>query len=121
MSICCMLRQPGQLYSTYQTASTIDYAAQLFVDMGFTGANTSISFVIANAGLNFIATYVAFTVFAIVALISRELTHRFPALYLIEKAGRRTLLVFGGIGITLSHIMITVLLKVSEVDPAAAW
>ena len=69
--------------------------------MGFNGADSSTSFVIANAAINFLAT--------------------FPALYFVEKAGRKTLLVYGGIGIALSHILVTVCLKAAQTNPSAAW
>jgi len=77
------------------------YAGSLFQEMGFNGADSSTSFVIANAAINFLAT--------------------FPALYLIERVGRKSLLIYGGMGIALSHILITVCLKASQSNPSASW
>ncbi|TPX52967.1 hypothetical protein SeMB42_g01079 [Synchytrium endobioticum] len=77
------------------------YAASLFTDMGFHNAASSTTFVIVNAAINFVAT--------------------FPALYLVETAGRRQLLIWGGVGITVSHILVTSCLKASENNPSAAW
>ncbi|TPX38358.1 hypothetical protein SmJEL517_g00345 [Synchytrium microbalum] len=78
------------------------YAGSLFQDMGFSHAESSTSFIIANAAINFLAT--------------------FPALYLVERAGRKTLLVVGGIGIAISHTMVTICLKISQNgNPSVAW
>ncbi|TPX38101.1 hypothetical protein SmJEL517_g00336 [Synchytrium microbalum] len=78
------------------------YAGTLFQDMGFSHAESSTSFVIANAGINFLAT--------------------FPALYLVERVGRKTLLIVGGAGIAFSHTMVTICLKISQNgNPSVAW
>ncbi|KAJ3075817.1 hypothetical protein HK102_005528 [Quaeritorhiza haematococci] len=59
------------------------YAGDLFGRMGFGNANATVGFVIANSFINFIST--------------------FPGMYLIERMGRRKLLIFGGFGMGIAH------------------
>ena len=44
-----------------------------------------------------------------------------PGMFLIDRVGRKTLLVIGGIGIAVSHAMICTFVKLSEVNPSYGW
>jgi MFS family permease len=69
--------------------------------MGFADATHSIPFVIANSMINFLAT--------------------FPGMYFIERLGRRKLLIYGGIAMTISHLMVCVFTGLSKGSAVFAW
>ncbi|KAJ3059187.1 hypothetical protein HK102_010109, partial [Quaeritorhiza haematococci] len=78
------------------------YAGDLFSRMGFGNANATIGFVIANSFINFIST--------------------FPGMYLIERVGRRKLLVWGGFGMGTSHFCVCLFTGLSKGGSAfLAW
>ena len=64
------------------------YAAKLFQGMGFDMMQSSVIFVIVNAAINFFATI--------------------PGMYLVEKIGRKMLMVIGGFAMGISHFLICV-------------
>ncbi|TPX40513.1 hypothetical protein SeMB42_g05967 [Synchytrium endobioticum] len=70
------------------------YVGKLFQDMGFDAESSSTYFVVINAFVNFLSTI--------------------PALYLIERLGRRNLLLGGAVGITLSHIMVCICSRLAQ-------
>ncbi|KAJ3084961.1 hypothetical protein HK102_000449 [Quaeritorhiza haematococci] len=70
------------------------YAGDLFGRMGFGNANSTIGFVIANSFINFIAT--------------------FPGMYLIERMGRRKLLIVGGFGMGIAHFCVCLFTGLSK-------
>jgi len=72
--------------------------------MGFGAANSSITFVIINALINFLAT--------------------FPGMWLVENIGRKKMLVYGGIGMSISHFGIALFYGLSTthiLQPSLAW
>lgn len=77
------------------------YGASLFDALGLEGAGGSVAFVLVNNAINIIATL--------------------PGLYLIEKFGRRWLMIVGGVGIAVSHILVTVFGEVSRVNQPVGW
>ncbi|KAJ3078641.1 hypothetical protein HK102_004347 [Quaeritorhiza haematococci] len=70
------------------------YAGDLFSRMGFGNANATVGFVIANSFINFIST--------------------FPGMYLIERVGRRKLLIWGGFGMGIAHFCVCLFTGLSK-------
>jgi len=78
------------------------FGSFLFEQMGFPSAQSSVVFVIVNSFINFVAT--------------------FPGMWLIEKIGRRSLLLYGGVLMAISHFLITLFVGLSfHVDTGLAW
>jgi len=78
------------------------YGTTLFANMGFPKADSSIAFVITDNFINFIAT--------------------FPGMWLIERAGRRSLLIWGGFIMATAHFMVCLFVALSDnVKPSCAW
>ncbi|KAJ3221401.1 hypothetical protein HK099_003548 [Clydaea vesicula] len=70
------------------------YASDLFKGMGFDYATASTKLNIINAAINIVGT--------------------FPGMYLIERIGRRRLLIFGGLGMGISHYMVCLFIGLSK-------
>ncbi|GAU89752.1 hypothetical protein RvY_02263 [Ramazzottius varieornatus] len=70
------------------------YAAKLFTDMGFAEFDASVTLVIINAAINFLAT--------------------FPGMWLVERIGRKKLMVLGGIAMGLSHCCVCMMLGLAR-------
>ncbi|RKO97676.1 hypothetical protein CXG81DRAFT_14130 [Caulochytrium protostelioides] len=77
------------------------YAATLFQRMGFSHQQASTTLPIANAAINLLAT--------------------FPGMYLVERAGRRSLLLYGGYIIGFAHALVTLFIGLSGANPSMAW
>jgi sugar porter (SP) family MFS transporter len=77
------------------------YAGDLFGKMGFGDTNGSITFVIINSFINFIAT--------------------FPGMYFIERVGRKKLLIYGGFGMGISHFLVCIFTSLAVNTPIFAW
>lgn len=78
------------------------YAGSLFADMGLVGDNqTSSTLVIINSLINFLAV--------------------FPGMYLVERMGRKKLLIIGGLGMGTSHFLVFLFTKLSEGNKQLAW
>ncbi|KAJ3085910.1 hypothetical protein HK102_013694 [Quaeritorhiza haematococci] len=78
------------------------YAGELFGRMGFGQVQSTIVFVIINSFVNFIST--------------------FPGMYLIERVGRRKLLIYGGFGMGTAHFCVCLFTGLSKTGSAfLAW
>ncbi|XP_055352827.1 proton myo-inositol cotransporter-like [Paramacrobiotus metropolitanus] len=77
------------------------YAAELFKDMGFSSAHAGVTFVIANAAINFVAT--------------------FPGMWLVERIGRKLLMIIGGFLMGGAHMLICLFLGLSHETPGLSW
>jgi len=78
------------------------FGTQLFENMGFGKANSSVAFIIVNSFINCI-----FTV---------------PGMWLIERAGRRSLLIWGGVAMACAHFMVCLFVALSfNVLSGLAW
>ncbi|KAJ3187620.1 High-affinity glucose transporter rgt2 [Irineochytrium annulatum] len=78
------------------------YSATIFAGMGFKHADTIVAFPLANAFINFVAT--------------------FPGMYMIEKYGRKTLLVWGGLGMGIAHALVYAFLTAANNgNQSLAW
>ncbi|KAJ3329245.1 hypothetical protein HDU76_008297, partial [Blyttiomyces sp. JEL0837] len=81
------------------------YDSFLFRAMGFPDAQANIAFIIVNAFINFIST--------------------FPGMWGVERFGRRPLMIYGGMVMTLSHVWAFVFTWLTrnpdQPVPAAAW
>lgn len=77
------------------------YAGELFGRMGFGDTNTSTIFVIVNSMVNLIST--------------------FPGMYLIERMGRKKLLVIGGFVMGIAHFSVCLFVGLSKENTAFAW
>ncbi|KAI8809972.1 general substrate transporter [Cladochytrium replicatum] len=75
------------------------YGAIIFSGVGFTPDQTAISLPIANAAVNIIGT--------------------FPGMYLIERMGRKKLMVYGGIGMAISHFMVCLFFGLNKANPGS--
>lgn len=74
------------------------YAVILFDSMGFSAANSSVTFVIVNAAINFLAT--------------------FPGMWLVERIGRRMLMILGGVIMGVSHLLICLYVSKQSLSPS---
>lgn len=70
------------------------YQGQLLKGMGVNPKDAAIPFTLANDFINFVAT--------------------FPGMHLIDKLGRKKLLIFGGFGIAFSHSLICIFVGLSQ-------
>jgi sugar porter (SP) family MFS transporter len=70
------------------------YQQSIFENMGFPNADTLIAFPLANAFINFIAT--------------------FPGMWAVERFGRKPLLVWGGLVMGIAHALVFVFLTISN-------
>jgi len=108
------LRQPGvrnrvsiavilQFFQQWTGINIILYfGTTLFKNMGFPKADSSVAFIIVNNFINFVAT--------------------FPGMWLIERLGRRQLLIGGGFAMAAAHFMITLFVGLSyNQKPSLAW
>jgi len=78
------------------------YGTTLFKNMGFSGADSSIAFVIANNAINMLATI--------------------PGMWLVERAGRRILFIYGGLIMGFAHFMVTLFVGLSDHGhPSLSW
>lgn len=77
------------------------YASSLFGAMGFDYATASTKLNIVNAVINVVGTL--------------------PGMYLIERIGRRQLLIIGGFGMGISHFMVCLFVGLSKETPSFAW
>ncbi|KAJ3135210.1 High-affinity glucose transporter rgt2, partial [Irineochytrium annulatum] len=62
------------------------YSATIFAGMGFAHADTLVAFPLANSLINFVAT--------------------FPGMWAVERYGRKSLLVWGGVGMGVAHVLV---------------
>jgi len=78
------------------------YGSSLFANMGFPAADSSIAFVLADNAINMLATL--------------------PGMWLVERTGRRSLLIWGGFVMAFAHYMVCMFVGISDnVDKPAAW
>ncbi|KAJ3320365.1 High-affinity glucose transporter rgt2 [Blyttiomyces sp. JEL0837] len=78
------------------------YSATIFKYMGFANADTLIAFPLANSAVNFLAT--------------------FPGMWAVEKFGRKPLLVWGGVGMGVSHALVYAFLTgANNGNQSLAW
>ncbi|KAJ1561715.1 hypothetical protein HK405_003070 [Cladochytrium tenue] len=78
------------------------YGPTLFKYMGFTSADTVIAFPLANTFINFIAT--------------------FPGMFLVDRFGRRNLLLYGGMVEAVAHAFIYIFVTIGNTrDSQASW
>ncbi|KAJ3065215.1 Plasma membrane low glucose sensor [Podochytrium sp. JEL0797] len=77
------------------------YSASIFKAMGFTYEQTVIAFPLANAAINFLAT--------------------FPAMWAVERFGRKSLLTWGGVGMAIGHAGVFTFLTLSDSNQSMAW
>ncbi|OQV25459.1 Hexose transporter 2 [Hypsibius exemplaris] len=77
------------------------YAATLFTNMGFSMTDSSVTFVVVNAAINFIAT--------------------FPGMWLVERIGRTKLMIGGGLLMGLSHCLICLFIGLTPRLPSLSW
>lgn len=77
------------------------YQNSLFTSMGIDKKAAAIPFPIANNFVNFMAV--------------------FPGMFLVECLGRRKLLIYGGIGIALAHVLLLLFVKGSHTIPVLSW
>lgn len=79
------------------------YQGALLEGMGISKENAAIPFTLANDFINFIAT--------------------FPGMYLIERAGRRKLLLVGGFGMGIAHFLVCTFIGLSRSTnhPSLSW
>ncbi|KAL2913956.1 hypothetical protein HK105_206547 [Polyrhizophydium stewartii] len=77
------------------------YQSDLFARMGVDKKSADIPFTLANNFINFIAT--------------------FPGMYLVERAGRRQLLIVGGIIMGVAHCLICLFVGLSSQVAALSW
>lgn len=73
------------------------YGSILFNGVGFTKEQTNIALPIANAFINIIGT--------------------FPGMYLIERVGRKKLMVYGGFGMAASHLLVCLFYGLNRANP----
>jgi len=100
---CVVLAVVLQFFQQWTGINIILYfGSSLFAQMGFPAADSSITFIIVNAFINFVAT--------------------FPGMWLIERLGRRTLLIYGGFLMAASHFLVCLFLALADnVDPKLSW
>ncbi|KAI8840061.1 general substrate transporter [Chytriomyces cf. hyalinus JEL632] len=78
------------------------YSADIFAAMGFANADTLIAFPLANAFVNFIAT--------------------FPGMWAVDRFGRKPLLVWGGLGMAVGHAGVYTFITLSKNgNQSLAW
>ncbi|KAJ3073158.1 Plasma membrane low glucose sensor [Podochytrium sp. JEL0797] len=77
------------------------YSASIFKAMGFSYDQTVIAFPLANAAINFLAT--------------------FPAMWAVERFGRKSLLTWGGVGMAIGHAGVFTFLTLSDSNQSMAW
>nr|KAJ3420055.1 hypothetical protein HK105_006159 [Polyrhizophydium stewartii] len=77
------------------------YQSDLFARMGIDKKAADIPFTLANNFINFVAT--------------------FPGMYLIERVGRRKLLIWGGIMMGVAHCLVCLFFGLSQQTSALSW
>ncbi|KAJ3064581.1 hypothetical protein HDU98_012027 [Podochytrium sp. JEL0797] len=99
-TVIAMVNQTLQQFSGINVI--LYYSASIFDSMGFDHSKTAIIFPLANAFINFIAT--------------------FPAMWGVERFGRKTLLIWGGLGQAIGHVGVFTFLTLSaNVSDSYAW
>ncbi|KAJ3079704.1 hypothetical protein HDU99_010266, partial [Rhizoclosmatium hyalinum] len=73
----------------------------IFNAMGFASADTKIAFPLANAFINFIAT--------------------FPGMWAVDRFGRKTLLIWGALGMAIGHAGVYTFFQLSSNNQSLAW
>ncbi|KAJ3278938.1 High-affinity glucose transporter rgt2 [Rhizoclosmatium sp. JEL0117] len=77
------------------------YSKDIFNAMGFASADTKIAFPLANAFINFIAT--------------------FPGMWAVDRFGRKTLLLWGALGMAIGHAGVFTFFQLSKSNQPLAW
>ncbi|KAJ3073164.1 hypothetical protein HDU98_002136 [Podochytrium sp. JEL0797] len=77
------------------------YSASIFKAMGFSYDQTVIAFPLANAAINLIAT--------------------FPAMWAVERFGRKSLLIWGAMGMAIGHAGVFTFLTLSDRNQSFSW